>query len=74
MLRRGYAFDNGGADSGLMFICFQRDLRTFVATQQRLDERDSLMEYATPTASASFLILPGFDESTPLGASIQRRG
>ena len=70
MLRRGYAFDNGGADSGLMFICFQRDLRTFIATQQRLDERDSLMEFATPTASASFLILPGFDENTPLGASL----
>ena len=70
MLRRGYAFDNGGADAGLMFICFQRDVRTFVATQQRLDERDSLMEFATPSASASFLILPGFDENTPLGASI----
>ena len=73
MLRRGYAFDNGGADAGLMFICFQRDLRTFVATQQRLDERDDLMDFATPTASASFLILPGFDENTPLGASITGR-
>jgi dye decolorizing peroxidase len=73
MLRRGYAFDNGGADAGLMFICFQRDLRTFVATQQRLDERDALMDFATPTASASFLILPGFDENTSLGAIITGR-
>ncbi len=73
MLRRGYAFDNGGADAGLLFICFQKDLRTFVATQQRLDEKDALMEFATPTASASFLILPGFDDATPLGASIAGR-
>lgn len=30
MLRRGYAFDNGEADAGLLFIRFQRNLRTFV--------------------------------------------
>lgn len=75
MLRRGYAFDNGLADGGthdegLLFVCFQRDLQTFVKTQQRLDEQDDLMKYATPTASASFLMLPGFTDSRPLGASL----
>lgn len=70
MLRRGYAFDNGVADAGLLFICFQRDLDTFVATQRRLDEQDDLMDYATPTASASFLIAPGFWAGKPLGASL----
>jgi dye decolorizing peroxidase len=76
MLRRGYGFDNGVdehdvADNGLMFICFQKDLRTFVATQQRLDEVDDLMGFVTATASATFLILPGFDASRPLGSSLR---
>lgn len=63
MFRRGYGFDNGVVDgiqdSGLLFVCFQDTQRTFVATQQRLDETDDLMTFATPTATASFVILPG---------------
>jgi dye decolorizing peroxidase len=64
MLRRGYAYSNataGGtdADDGLLFVCFQRELETFVRTQHRLDEVDDLMTYATVTASASFLVRPG---------------
>ncbi|WP_309710646.1 Dyp-type peroxidase [Pseudolysinimonas sp.] len=70
MLRRGYAFDDGAADTGLMFICFQRDLRTFVATQYRLDEVDALSAFSTPTASGTFLILPGFDQERPLGSTL----
>ncbi len=68
MLRRGYAFDDGPDDAGLMFICFQQDLHTFVQTQHRLDEVDDLMGYVTPTGSGTFLILPGFDADRPLGA------
>ena len=68
MLRRGYAFDDGDGDAGLMFVCFQRDLRTFVATQHRLDELDALAAFSTPTASGTFLILPGFDAEHPLGS------
>jgi dye decolorizing peroxidase len=75
MLRRGYAFDNGrtetGAlDAGLYFVCYQNGLDTFVKTQRRLDEHDDLMSYATATASATFLILPGFTPDKPLGASL----
>ncbi|RIQ10807.1 Dyp-type peroxidase, partial [Jiangella rhizosphaerae] len=70
MLRRGYAFDDGESDAGLLFVCFQRDLRTFVQTQFRLDEVDDLGEYVTPTGSATFLILPGFDAGRPLGATL----
>lgn len=78
MLRRGYAFDDGVRtdehgtqvhDSGLLFLCYQRDLETFVRTQLRLDETDDLMTYATPTASGTFLVLPGFDDSRPLGST-----
>ena len=75
MLRRGYAFDRGPTssgvdDAGLLFVCFQHDLDTFVRTQLRLDEVDDLMKFATPTASGSFLILPGYSSSRPLGAPL----
>lgn len=68
MLRRGYAYDNGDGDAGMVFICFQRQLRTFVATQHRLDEVDDLMAFTTTTASGTFLVLPGFSRERPLGA------
>ena len=79
MLRRGYAFDNGEAslsdgsvvaDTGLLFICFQRDLDSFVKTQLRLDEIDDLRAYMTVTASASFVMLPGFQPGSALGAAL----
>lgn len=69
MLRRGYGYDNGSGDAGLLFVCFQRDLRTFVVTQRRLDANDDLMPFARPTGSATFLVLPGFTADRPLGAS-----
>ncbi|MBE1877855.1 Dyp-type peroxidase [Myceligenerans sp. TRM 65318] len=75
MLRRGYAFatpttgDDPG-ETGLFFIAFQRELDTFVRTQHRLDETDALMQFARPTASATFLVLPGFDENQPLGSTL----
>ncbi|MEW1633091.1 Dyp-type peroxidase [Streptomyces sp. NPDC093801] len=70
MLRRGYSYANGPEDRGLLFICFQRELRTFVATQQRLDDGDELSSFATATASGTFLVLPGYTEALPLGASL----
>lgn len=76
MLRRGYAYSNAAgpgdaADDGLLFICFQRELDDFSRTQHRLDETDDLMGFATPTASASFLIVPGRTDGA-LGASLGR--
>jgi dye decolorizing peroxidase len=73
MLRRGYTYDNGPGDRGLLFVSFQKELRTFVATQHRLAEGDALMRYATTTASATFLVLPGFAEGRPLGLATLRR-
>ncbi|MFJ8016109.1 Dyp-type peroxidase [Streptomyces sp. NPDC096339] len=74
MLRRGYGYDNGPDDRGLLFIAFQRELRTFTATQRRLDEGDDLMAFVTATASGSFLVLPGFDADRPLGATLRAGG
>lgn len=70
MLRRSYSFDDGGSDSGLVFISFQNELRVFTATQQRLDEVDDLMGFTTPTYSATFVMLPGFSADKPLGAEL----
>ncbi|WP_189874673.1 Dyp-type peroxidase [Streptomyces bluensis] len=70
MLRRGYSYANGPEDRGLLFICFQRELRTFVATQQRLDDGDDLSSFAMATASGTFLVLPGFTGTRPLGAAL----
>jgi dye decolorizing peroxidase len=76
MLRRGYTFTTaavaGGDDGqrGLFFIGYQRTLATFVRTQQRLDETDDLMDYVTPTATGSWLILPGHGTDRPLGSTL----
>jgi dye decolorizing peroxidase len=67
MLRRSYS-----SPDGLLFICFQRELRTFTATQSTMDERDALMRFVTTTATGTFLILPGFSRDRPLGSALWR--
>jgi len=67
MLRRSYNYDNGEDDRGLLFISFQRELRTFVNTAYRMADGDALLRYATTTASAAFHVLPGFSADQPLG-------
>jgi dye decolorizing peroxidase len=68
MLRRGYPVDD--PEPGLLFVSFQNSLRAFTATMERLDESDAMMEFATATASAHFLVLPGFDKGRPLGSTL----
>ncbi|WAP57203.1 Dyp-type peroxidase [Streptomyces sp. S465] len=70
MLRRSYSFD--GPAPGLLFMSFQNDLRTFTSTLTRMDASDALLPYTTTTASATFLILPGFDADHPLGSRLFR--
>jgi len=70
MLRRGYNYVNGPEDQGLLFIAFHRELRTFTETQYQLDASDALMEHTLATASATFLVLPGFGPDTPLGSHL----
>ncbi len=66
MLRRSYSTDE--PTPGLLFISFQNDIRTFTRTLARMDDSDALLRFTTTTASATFLILPGFDQQHPLGA------
>ncbi|MDW6061174.1 Dyp-type peroxidase [Streptomyces sp. FXJ1.4098] len=68
MLRRSYSID--GPAPGLLFISFQNDIRTFTNTLTRMDNSDALLEYTTTTASATFLILPGFSKQHPLGSAL----
>ncbi|MFF0753349.1 Dyp-type peroxidase [Streptomyces sp. NPDC004267] len=68
MLRRSYSTDDPAP--GLLFISFQNDLRTFTATLTHMDTSDALLPFTTTTASATFLILPGFDDRHPLGAGL----
>ncbi|MFG2128674.1 Dyp-type peroxidase [Streptomyces sp. NPDC048751] len=68
MLRRSYGTDEPAP--GLLFISFQNDLRTFTATLTHMDVSDALLQFTTTTASATFLILPGFDRKHPLGSQL----
>ncbi|MDT3395830.1 Dyp-type peroxidase [Streptomyces sp. B1866] len=68
MLRRSYSTDEPAP--GLLFTSFQNDLRTFTKTLTHMDSSDALLGFTTTTASATFLILPGFDRRRPLGATL----
>ncbi|AJC54758.1 Dyp-type peroxidase [Streptomyces sp. 769] len=68
MLRRSYSTDEPAP--GLLFISFQNDLRTFTATLTHMETSDALLPFTTTTASATFLILPGFDRQHPLGSRL----
>ncbi|WP_432041063.1 Dyp-type peroxidase [Streptomyces chartreusis] len=68
MLRRSYNTDD--PVPGLLFISFQNDLRTFTATLTHMETTDALLEFTITTASATFLILPGFDRRRPLGSQL----
>lgn len=70
MLRRGYSYRNGPDDQGLLFVSFQRRLRTFTATQRRLDDGDDLMRFVTTTASGAFFVPPAFTPERPLGVGL----
>ncbi|WP_245931666.1 Dyp-type peroxidase [Actinokineospora auranticolor] len=71
MLRRSYSIDDPAP--GLLFISFQNTLRTFTNTLVHMNNNDALLPFTTTTASATFLILPGYDQTHPLGTTLYPR-
>ncbi|GAA2262873.1 iron uptake transporter deferrochelatase/peroxidase subunit [Kitasatospora cystarginea] len=72
MLRRGYSYDDGPADRGLLFCAFMRDPAQFTRVQTRLAARDALNPFLEHTASAVSYVLPGVPEGAALGERLWR--
>ena len=58
MLRRGYSYDHGAADRGLLFLACMRDPALFTRVQQRLDASDAMRDFVEHRASAVAYVLP----------------
>ncbi|MBD0671519.1 Dyp-type peroxidase, partial [Streptomyces sp. CBMA156] len=70
MLRRGYSYDDGPDDRGLLFCAFVRDPAQFTRVQNRLAARDSLNAFIEHTASAVAYVLPGVPAGAVLGEGL----
>jgi deferrochelatase/peroxidase EfeB len=63
ILRRSYDYEgnldvNGVLDMGHGFICFQRELNTYITMQNRL-EGEALVPFISPRGGGYFFALPG---------------
>lgn len=67
ILRRGYSYDDGPRDRGLLFCAFMRDPGQFTRIQNRLAAKDALNPFLEHTASAVAYVLPGAPEGGVLG-------
>ncbi|MHC5905534.1 Dyp-type peroxidase [Streptomyces sp. S6] len=67
MLRRGYTYDNGPADQGLLFLAYMRDPTLFTRVQERLTTHDDLHPYTEHRASAVAYIPPAPGPGEHLG-------
>ncbi|MEU2155055.1 Dyp-type peroxidase [Streptomyces sp. NPDC019396] len=62
IVRRGYSYDRGNGDKGLIFSCFQRDLtKGFEAVQKRL-EGEAMAKYLLTTGGGYFFAPPPGDD------------
>ncbi|MGW0939734.1 Dyp-type peroxidase [Streptomyces sp. NPDC002666] len=58
IVRRGYSYDRGNGDTGLIFSCFQRDLtKGFEAVQKRL-KGEAMAKYVLTIGGGYFFVPP----------------
>ncbi|WP_394817727.1 hypothetical protein [Streptomyces doebereineriae] len=58
LVRRGYTYQRGGSDRGLLFSCFQHDLEEgFEAVQRRL-EGEAMAKYTLTIGGGYYFIPP----------------
>ncbi|MDW4908694.1 Dyp-type peroxidase [Streptomyces sp. ADMS] len=67
MLRRGYGYDAGPDDRGLLFVAFMRDPVLFARVQHRMTATDELSRFTEHRASAVAYVLPGALPGEDLG-------
>ncbi|WP_069884013.1 Dyp-type peroxidase [Streptomyces luteocolor] len=67
MLRRGYSYDDGHDDKGLLFLAYMRDPQLFVRVQQRLASEDAMSAFTEHRASAVGYVLPAPGPGERLG-------
>ncbi|MEU6348985.1 Dyp-type peroxidase [Streptomyces sp. NPDC047072] len=70
MLRRGYSYDEGPDDRGLLFLGFMKDPALFVRVQERLAARDELSRFIEHRGSAVAYVLPGAGPREALGTPL----
>ncbi|MFF1571035.1 hypothetical protein ACFVY1_48405 [Streptomyces sp. NPDC058293] len=62
ILRRSYDYDRSPnepeLDMGHAFVCYQRELNTYIAMQNRLED-EALVPFITPKGGGYFFALPG---------------
>ncbi|MFF0742961.1 Dyp-type peroxidase [Streptomyces sp. NPDC004111] len=70
MLRRGYSYDNGPQDRGLLFLACMNDPALFVRVQERLAVKDALSRFVEHRGSALAYVLPGPGPTGGLGDAL----
>ncbi|WP_424216646.1 Dyp-type peroxidase (plasmid) [Streptomyces sp. BI20] len=65
MLRRGYSYDHGPGDRGLLFLAYMRDPALFTRVQQRLADGDAMSAFVEHRASAVAYVPPPFGDPGP---------
>jgi deferrochelatase/peroxidase EfeB len=78
ILRRSYQYDQspdegGNPNMGHTFCCFQQQLNTYIAMQNRL-EKEMLVPYITPIGGGYFFVVPGVRDAQDYYASGLLRG
>jgi deferrochelatase/peroxidase EfeB len=71
LLRRGYSYDDGPGEAGLLLLLYQADpRRQFVPIQRRLAAGDALNRFAETVGSGLFAIPPGTSPGRPLADAL----